>query len=229
MNLKDDGVIASILSIFTAFVWINVNPSVGAFYTVGVLFYLMPLLAKKKDWFVEIYRNNKTVLKGIFIALGALFLWVFISSILTQYLQPQLEIGFYDFFKNIRSETNVPVLSTDPVLKFLTYGISIPGIESFFFLSFMLMLLCRVFKVPLMWHNPKSRYFKMMLLICIIIAISASLFHVTARLVSSFAMILDFIFFFISALLVFRYRHLLEAMLFHALTNSLVLIIGGFQ
>lgn len=225
-SFRDEEILAGLILIITAFLWINVNPSVGAFYTVGSFFYLVPLLAKRKDWYVPFLTKKPSIPNGFLVGVGVLVAWMFISSYILGF-QQNTQIAFQDFFKTLSTYTNVPVLAQDPALRFLTWGVFIPIVESFVFLSFLLKYVASWFKVPVKWAKYGTKNFWSMIWVSLTVGVSGSMFHLTVRQVADVALVIDILFFTISALLVFRYKRLFEAMNLHILNNSGVLLLGG--
>lgn len=226
-NLNDEEILVAIIGVITAFIWINVSPSVGAFYTVAVMFYLVPVMSKRRDWIVQTLTNRPPILNGVIIAFAVLFVWIIASSFILDAAVPSTEITYNNFFEQLRLYTNIPVLSSDPIASFATYGIAIPIIESFIFLSFALSLFLKVFKMKLGWYPPGHPLFYKMLWIVALVGVTGSMFHLTIRQLADVALIVDGLFFAVSAFLVFRFKRLFEGMVFHILTNSGVLILGA--
>lgn len=227
-SLKDEEILVAIVGVITAFIWINVSPSVGSFYTVAVMFYLVPVFAKRKDWVVQTLTKRPPLVNGVVIALVILFVWVMASSFILDSLMPNTEVSFYNFFDNVRAHTNLPVLGSDATANFATYGIAIPIIESFIFISFVFMLAFKGLGLKqLNWYPPGHPLFWKMIWVCAIVGATGSLFHLTVRVLVDQLLFVDAMFFFISALLVFRFKRLFEGMLFHIFTNSGVLLLGA--
>jgi membrane protease YdiL (CAAX protease family) len=229
MELKDEEIIAVGLLIATSFIYINVSASIGTLYTLFSVFYLASIFARRKDWVVEIITKNTDLLKSLILSFASFIVWVCIASFMFVYVKPNMmsAIEFESLFSNIASYTQVPVISTDFMLKLIIYGILIPVIESLFFLSFVLKFWSRLLNVNIMWYNFRSPYFLKMLYVCALVGACGSLFHLAVRMSSDFALILDFLFFFISSLIVFRTKRLFEAINLHILNNSCVLLFGG--
>jgi len=223
--LRDEETLVSIIVILTAFLWINVNPQLGAFYTVATLFYFMPLIAKRKDFFVEIMTASQKIIKGVFIALAVLGIFLIASTTVLKFTGT--EVAMSDFFTHLNAQTQIPILSQNPSIRLATYGVAIPIIESLFFLSFVLTLAARAFRLRIQWHKFGTPSFWKMIIVCAVVGATGSLFHMTVRLMADTALLVDFIFFAGSALLVFKFRQLFEPILFHILVNSGVLILGG--
>jgi hypothetical protein len=225
-SLRDEEIIVGFVAILTAFVWLNVSQNVGSFYTVGVFFYLVPLLARRKDWVVPITTKKPSLKAGLAIGGVILGIWLVSASFIISGLT-QSAVSFESFFTRMSAYTQVPVLGNDPNMNFITFGNAIPVIETLIFLSFTLKLLLKVFKLDLRWQKIGGPGFMKMVWICIVIAAAGSLFHMTVRMMADTALFIDFGFFFISTLIVFRFGRLWEAMWFHILVNSGVILLGG--
>lgn len=226
MRLKDEEILVGIAAIAMAFIWINVQPAVGAFYSFGIMLYFVPLLARRKDYIVEIIDKKTKLIPSACIAAVLVVVWILGSSAILSY-GSQSEVALQDVFKNVRAHTNLPVLGDDDNANLATYGIAIPFVESLIFLSFVLMLCLKIFNVKLGWYGPKHPLFWKMVWVCAIVGVTGSLFHLTTRLMDDVALAVDFIFFFTSSVLVFRFKRLVEAVLYHMYVNTGVLLIGG--
>lgn len=230
MSLLDEEVLSGVLAIISAFAIINISPEVGTFYTFGVLFYLIPLLARRKDWIVEFITKRQNILKSMGVGLIALAVWIYASSFLITYVEPSIEsiVPGTAVFEALSRQTQVPILSQDPTVRLVVYGILIPIVESLFFLSFWMKFLSKkIFQLPqIRWYRVGTPQFWKMLWVCAVTGATGSLFHLTVRMASDYALLVDFLFFFCSSLLVFKFRRLTEATSFHAMVNSGILIFG---
>lgn len=228
MSLKDEELLVSIAAIATAFIWINVQPQVGSFYAFGVVLFLVPVLAKRKDYFVQFMDKHVKLPNVIIVAGAVLVAWVLASSFVLSY-STQSEVAFVDFFAKLQTHTNIPVLGNDQIANTATYGILIPVVETMIFLSFTLMVMLRIFNIKLQWYKRGSPNFYKMIWVCVMIGVIGSMFHWSTRLLDDVALAVDFVFFFASALLVFRFKRLIEAMAFHIFVNLGVMLalLGG--
>ncbi len=221
LNLRDEEIIVVAAFIFLLFTGININPQVGTYYSLGLLGYMAVLMARRKDWFLQIRKGKKSYFDAIPIAIAILVAWTALSSTVLTHT------AFGEFFSRLYTEANLPVLSNDPTMALVLYGTVVPVVETFMFLSFVLVFAAKLIKVPIRWHKPGSKNFLKMLAVCAVVGAIGSLFHITVRGMSDWALMVDFFFFAISALITFKYGQLLEGMWFHILTNSVVLIVGG--
>lgn len=221
MGLKEEEFLVGFIVLATAFLFINVNADVGTLYSIGAFLYLLPIVAKNRRYFIEVIKGtlgNRIFSILLFSFIGVL-VWALISSYLIQKLPT---FSLIDTFRFIKTQTNIPILSQDPTVRILTYGIIIPIVETFIFLSFGLLFWGKIFSYHLLW-NPRDLK---MWIVAGLVGITGSIFHITVRLASSSALAIDFLFFFISALLVIRFKELIQAMFFHIITNTAVLLVG---
>lgn len=220
-QLRDEEYLSFIVLIFLLFTGVNINPQVGMYYLGGFLAYFALLMARRRDWIIEIKRGNKSFFDAVPVAVAVLAAWGFLStSILTH-------TAFVDFFARLYTEANVPALSSDPTAALILFGVVVPIVESFMFLNFVLIYAAKLIKVNVSWPRFGTESFWKMLMVCAVVGAVGSLFHITVRGMSEWALLVDFLFFTISAVLVFKYKQLLEPMWFHILTNSAVLILGA--
>lgn len=233
MSLRDEEVLAAILAVISIFTIINISPEVGTFYSFGVMLYLFPLMAGSvgREWVVEFITKRQNLFKSLGISGVMLVVWVFISIMIIARIEPSTKMitPGVEVFAELSRYTQVPVLSQDPSVRFVIYGVFIPIVESLFFLSFWLMFLAKkVFRLPYVkWYRAGTPQFLKMLWVCALVGATGSLFHLTVRMAADFALFVDFLFFTISALLVFKYKRLFEATGLHVGINSGVLLLGG--
>jgi len=223
-------VIAGILLIVTTFVFLNVNKDVGTVYSIFSLIYFVTVMSKKG--FVPIIIKGQDITKSTFTAGALLVAWLVITSILTTYVQPNVALGTFslvnlEIFKQLHKFTQLPVLSDDPNIALGVWGVAIPVIEGVAFTSFMLLLYCKIAGIEFRWHSINSPQFIKMLIVCAMVGASGSVFHLSARMLNDWALLVDFIYFFISALVVFKFKRLLEVIELHVFINSLLILIGA--
>jgi len=226
MGFQDERLIAAGLSIATVFLYLNVSPEVGTPFAIMTLLYLISLGSSAFQK-IEIMRTPTKISEIVGVGLVALSGWVILSSFALQYLAPAFapqSVFSLDFFQALSAQTQIPILSADPFVRFLTYGVVIPIIETVFFLSFVLVFWAKALRQPLVF-SPRQ-----MLLVAVLVGATGSLFHLTVRIAQNYALFADFLFFFISALIVLKYREMSHAMVFHILNNSIVvytLLVAG--
>lgn len=224
--LKDEEFLAVGLVILTGFLYLNVSRDIGTFFSIAAVAYLTAVLSKRTDWFVQFIKRGRFESDAA-IGAGMVVVWLVLASFLLTYIKPVFTFSVIDTLQQLYLYTDIPVLSADPNVRFIVFGIAIPIIETTLFLSLVLMFWAKLAKVKIQWHPMQSPNFMKMLLVCALVGITASLFHMSARMMADFALIIDFVFFFLSSLIVFRFKELLGAGLFHVLTNSLILLVGG--
>lgn len=236
MNLRDEEIFAGILLFASLFAIINISPDVGVFYTFAVVIYFFLVLLKRRDWVIEFIVKNQNFTKSTLVSLVFFGGWLLFSSIIIPFFDPQVESMMPGamVFERLAKHTQIPVLSDDPYVRVAVFGIMIPIMESFLFLSFGIKLAAKALKLrEIRWYKLNSPQGKKMLWICAIIGVVASLFHMSVRLARDYALIVDVMFFFISSILVFytstfkpKKARLTEASLVHCFVNSGVLLLG---
>jgi len=242
-NLRQEEFVAMGMLIVMAFTWINVEPTVGAFYVAMTLIYFITV-GNRRFSEIELIVTRQDIGKAFIGAGVVLVAWVIASMWIWEQTGGQVSLGFTPeafstFFRQLALFTQVPVLADDPNIKFITFGINIPIIESLFFLSFVLLFWAKLLSVPVRWHSVNSPYFLKMLGVCVLVGVSGMLFHLTARSLNDIALGIDVLFFGVSALIVFASAsripliggdvkvNMFKGVVFHVMVNSLVLVVGG--
>lgn len=236
MNLRDEEILAGVLLFASMFAIINISPDVGIFYTFAVMIYFFSILTKRKDYIIEFIVKNQNYLKSLIVSLFVFGVWLVLSSLIIPFFDPQTEsmLPGTIVFERLAEQTQIPVLSEDPTVRFVVFGVMIPILETFLFLGFGIKLAAKALGLKrIKWYKLNTPQGQKMLWICAIIGVIASLFHMSVRLAKDYALIVDVMFFFISALLVFytstfktKRPRLFEGGLFHIFTNSGVLLLG---
>ena len=246
MKLQDEEILTAILGILSAFSIYNIDPSVGMFYTFAIIFYFVPLLTKRKDWLIEYLTPKLDLIKSIVVSAAVFAGWLITTTLIytafmsvptTESVIPQ------QVFAELSRTSYIPVLSDNPGVLFVVYGVFIPLAESMFFLSFILKFWSsKIFHLPeVRWYKPGTPQFWKMLWVCALVAACGSLFHMTARITKATLEVLpmpinlyidytltnDFFFFFVSSLVVFFRKRLFESSNFHIFVNIGVLLLGG--
>ncbi len=239
-GLGQEEMLAVALIIFFGFVAPNVDTTVGFYYITMPIVYLI-VVGSKPLKEIEILVQGQDLGRVAAASVAVLMAWIGLSMMVWQSTTGAVSFGFTPqniqaFFSQLSIFTNIPVLSNDPLLRFIIYGVAIPIAESMLFLSAVLLLWAKLLKVPIAWHGPTSPKFLMMLFVCLLVGISGSYFHLTARSLQDIPLLIDVLFFGISALGVFASTsripvvggdqkvNMSKMIGFHLLVNSFVLI-----
>lgn len=224
-SLRDEEVFLVIITAFMAFVSINFNSNLGLVYSVFSIIYAILVFSGKKNKVVQMLGRGEKFFESLMIAAVVTVSWVFIAKSALGILGT--EVSAFDFFAHLRTQTQLPFFSQDPIFGLIVYGFAIPIVESLFFFGVLLPFMSRdVFKLPIRWYKIGSANFFKVLWVCAIVGSIASIFHVTVRISSDQYLILDFIFFTLSAFMVFlsRSSSLLITTMMHILNNSGVIL-----
>lgn len=217
MNIRDEELITMSVIFIMGFLWINIDPSLGSWYSVFGMLYLITVWSGKARY-VEILTKNTKIIESIIFSCILAVAWVMLGNTVLQ----------QSLFATMKESSTIPVISGGLSMELLIYGILIPIVETMVFCSFAVVLWSMVVGLPLpiRWYNTKSPYFYKMLWVCILVGVSASLFHLQARMASDIALAIDALFFSLSTLVVFYRKRIAEAGIIHAIINSGV-VLGG--
>jgi len=224
------------LIIFGGFVAINVSTTLGIIYGFFVLAYFGQVLSPRIQA-IQIIAPRENIMLSLLAGVIFFAVWIFLSAYISGFFGTESLLDTAsNFLIKLRSETQIPVLSNDSNIIFLLYGIAIPVIESLFFLSVTLIFWSMALRTPVgSIDNPKDRRFYKIIVIAILVGIVGSLFHASVRLLSDEALIIDFLFFSISAFGVLMSKRLFRTsqismgamVFFHIFVNSMVFLFGG--
>lgn len=233
-GLNDEILIALGFVILSGFIAINVSTTVGLIYGIFAIAYFVQVAAPRVPE-VQVIAPRENFAKSAILGLVFFLVWIFLSAALTGYFHSEsLVSSAGDFLVKLKSETQIPVLSNDPMAVFVIYGQAIPIIESLMFLSVVLIFWVLAFKVqPDSISSYKDPRFKKLIVAAILVGVVGSLFHASVRVLSDFALVIDFLFFTMSALGVILTKKLfkleklsmLSMIVFHILVNTAVLLV----
>jgi len=222
MQLRDEELIGAGMLIIATFLYVNVSQLVGTLYAIFSLAYFVTVGDNLK-FGIELLRQPYNTVRALGLIAIVIGVWIIISSFAIGIIQPNLQVNILstEIFRVLALKSGFGVISAeDPLVKFLVWGIFIPVIESMFFLSFVLIFWAKALKVPIAW-NPRN---KNMWVVALMVGFTAEIFHLTTRMMDSYALVADFVFFFLSALIVFKYRQLFEGIIFHVIINSAIIL-----
>lgn len=203
--------------ILAGFVYVNVSSAVGTFLGMLTITYFVFVM---KGTGIRILSGRKDISKSALVAVIMFAAWFIVASQIGSYFGNSF--AAYDFgsvLKSIRASTNIPVLSADPNVSFIVYGIVIPIVETFGLIALPMIFFMKVFNYSLRFELKSWK----MHTIAVLTAMVSALYHITVRQSSNYALAVDTVFFLLSTYLVFRYAKLLPAMFLHVYVNSAVL------
>lgn len=229
-NVEDEVMVTIALIILSLFAYLSVSPEAGIVLFMMVMTYFVSLGSKNLRE-IEVLRNDKKsrdVLKIGGIILAATSIWIVVNSVIYGASRGEFSIYSPDMFKAVYLHSNIPILATDPVMIQTIWGFVFPIIESFFFLSVVLLFFNRIifgrWKVP---EKIDSRNIGKVFWVAMLVGATASLIHFQTRQAESWALLGDFVFFSLSSVVVYKTKQLLEAAGVHGIINNLVLLLGG--
>jgi hypothetical protein len=163
--------------------------------------------------------NRLSSLLEVGIATAAFFA---ISTAAIKIFAVQLPANFQSVISLLATAT--PVLAGNVVLTFIGWSVLIPIIETSFFNGRLLEGLTTVgekrFKTKINLRKIKINT----IIVIGVIAALFTLFHLTAKNMSSIPLLITFVFSVISSILVIRHQELKQAILFHILVNGLAVL-----
>lgn len=166
--------------------------------------------------------SNSTILLESAIGLG---IFIVISTVLVSTFSPQSVTGD-SILAQTQSifhllATSTPILQGNTLLTFIAWGILVPIIETSFFNARLLEGLSSYAEVVIDRKISLEKLTTPLMVVIGIIAALFTLFHLTAKGLSSIPLLITFIFSVISSILVIRHRQSKGAMYVHVATNSL--------
>lgn len=208
--------------VFTIFLWSNFDPVIASATFAMCVLYWIPISRGKG--LVPTFAGRQKAVQTLIIGIGVFVAWIFISGMILKTASGSTFSVFSgEVFSQMASLTQVPVLSDDPTMRILVYGVTIPIAETLFAFSFLLFGISALAKVSLKWNpNDPKMYW-----VVFIIAGLMAIFHFTVRRFSDVGLLVDFAFFALSGFLVFWRGQLAEAMLLHIANNTAVIISEG--
>ena len=228
-KLQDERIIVGALTIILTFIYLTIDAKLATIYSIFTILYGITIA--DKSWKeVQIIGYRLDMMRFFIVVSFSLAIFTIISAFILGILNPNMQNLYgLQLYKVLQTYTSFQLNPGYEAYKLIVYGIMVPVIESVFFLSFVLMFYAKLLKVrirnlPNSWskllQNPKVIW-----LACLVGA-TASIFHLQVRAKMSYALIVDFIFFTLSALLTIKYKQSLEAIGLHQAVNCLV-ILGG--
>lgn len=227
-RLEDERVMVGILGIILSFIYLTIDPKLATIYSIFTILYGITLA--DRSWKeVQILGRKFDIMQAFVIVAFTLAIFTIISAFILGMLNPEFKNSYgLQLYQKLQVYSNFPMVRYEEY-RLIVYGILIPIIESMFFLSFVLIFFAKLLKVRIR-NLPNSwsrllQHGKAIWLACLVGA-TASIFHLQVRTKFSYALVVDFIFFTLSALIILRYKHMLEAIGLHQAVNTLI-ILGG--
>lgn len=222
VNLNSSREVAFIVMAVFLFFATNFSPPLlGVIYVLMIFAYAFVLENVFPEFPISIGKSKVEKI-ALFVMIGIAG-WLFLSSIIfnyfgvaTQISQPESIIGI------LAASTTPPIITENSFIYLFVFGFIIPIAETLFFLGFILPYVDKK-----MTHRNK---YVDWLMAAIVTGAIVSLWHYTAHTFQDMALIADFIFFFISSLIVLEQRDLKIATFLHIIANSLIIMktIGWF-
>jgi membrane protease YdiL (CAAX protease family) len=157
--------------------------------------------------------------------LAGLGLFLVFSTFLVKFISPQsLSGGIINETQSIFQllSTSTPILQGSKILTFVGWGVLVPIIETSFFNGRLLEGLATYAEAITGKKIPLSLAKISLGLVMVIFVVAAlfTLFHITAKGISSIPLLITFVFSIISSVMVIRHRQLKGAILMHIVTNG---------
>lgn len=180
----------------------------------------------KSDNFISfpLWRRATSSAKIMIEAAAAFGAFLFISTVLLGVFSPQSLIGS-GVFGSAQSifqllATSTPVLQGSKILTFISWGILVPIIETTFFNGRLLEGITTYAEDVVGKKISLKKISGTLLFIMVIVASLFTLFHITAKGITTIPLLITFIFSILSSLLVVRQQELSGAITLHIATNS---------
>jgi hypothetical protein len=207
-GLNDEKMITIGILISTAFIYLNVNPQVGVAYSIFALVYALVLFSRDSLFKpVQLIAPGQDLIMMCIAGFVVFAGYAFLMSSISPVLNAGSAVGIEGFIRFVQAETNIPVLTSDLLIREAIWGLAIPWIEGMLFLGVVLVFYANLIKTGVRFE--KKNLFKIVW-VCALVGVTAAMFHISvsqidpARSVNfEFALITDFVFFSIMAMAVF--------------------------
>lgn len=219
---RDEKILIIGTLLLLGFVYLSISSDVGNLLHILVAVYGFIVLYQKRP-----FQFIKKIDRNSFLTIGASFIgWAVLSFILAKVFYPSADINsIQDLASIIMTHTNLPVLSNNPLVILLIWGVVFPAVETMGlvagFMVFWSAILHINLKEKFNIKNQKHWF------LAVLVGVCCSLYHLIVRQGESFALFSDFIFFGLSVILSMRKKQLFEAFGLHGIINSVVLMFGG--
>ncbi len=221
-RLSDEKTLLKVVFIFSLFTIIVISSTVGlALMGFGLLY--MILIYGEKNSVFEFSRGGKYDWGKTFgFALILTFTFMVgsagIFSVVNQ--QPFNLMSTIDL---LSSPNRVPITIDNPIIRILIWGITIPVLESLFFLGVIGKQLANFLKVKGL--DLKNGRAINTLIVILMVGASATVFHLAADVTTETALMVDFLFFSFSMAIVLKLQELKQATAVHGIINTFKMIL----
>ena len=214
-SLSDEKTLLKVVFIFSLFTIIVISSTVGLALMGFGLLYMILIYGEKNSVFEFSkgrYDWGKTFGFGLILTFGFMVGSAGIFSVISQ--QP------FDMFSTIKllsSQSGVPITIDNPIVRLLIWGITIPVLESLFFLGVIGKQLANFLKVKGL--DLKNGRAINTLIVILMVGASATVFHLAADVTTETALFVDFLFFSFSMAIVLKLDELKQATALHGIIN----------
>jgi hypothetical protein len=233
-GLQDEKLLTSLIIVFSLGLMITkyyTTQEVGMTFTFFAVLYLISIVTNMpRIQVLRILNLPESLLTSAAFYAGFITVVFFLTSI----MMPSSIFSVAFLKENVFSASNFEALSASSLTAWnkLKIGLVVPIVESMFFLSFILTLYAKIFKVNIMAvpATIKGLLQVNVLWACGLTGMTASLFHLYVRsiaisspLLFNYQMIVDAAFFAMSALLAVYRKQLLEPIGIHMFHNLVIM------
>lgn len=226
LDLKQEDTYFKLMAVLLLFLLVAFDTDLAMIY---LLIMIGDWMWKQSDNFISFPLSSRrpqySSLQVYLESLAALGIFLVTASLLVKVFSPQaiaggLVGGTQSIFQLLATTT--PILKGNTFFTWVGWGIAVPIIETSFFNCRLLEGLSTYAeylvnkKIPL----TLSKISVPLIVVVMVVASLFTLFHITAKGISSIPLLITFLFSIISSVLVIRHRELKGAVLMHMATNS---------
>jgi len=225
VNLEMSTKVAFILIFVFLFLSTNFSPpELGTLYAFFVAVYFIAMIVDILPEYPISKTHTPDLMKIAPIMVFSLFLWVFLSGALMNYFGTAVKMEsisslFGGVLDTLASQTTPPVLVENSCIYLFVFGFLIPIAESMIFLGALLPFVNKIFVL-----RATSNPYVKMIIVSTVVASVVALWHLTSHMYMDQALISDFLFFFISSVIVLYQKDLKAAIGLHIGTNTMVIL-----
>jgi len=214
-----------ILITFILFLLINFNLEIGIIYGfmafIGWQYYNEAVRGNFDA--VPIERPGTDRMASLVVAAGVYIAFIFLASFITTRVDPNAILEFDSNFAYISflvavSFSATPILSGSKFLRHVVWGVLIPIIETKTFFRSVFQWAVHFFRLKF----PTNIFSSTALIVSSAIGFAFALFHILAKgITSNSALLVTFLFGFVSVEMVIFFKQALEAIFLHIITNTI--------
>jgi hypothetical protein len=221
-GLKDEYILILGILFISAFIYLSVSKDVGNIFTILTAGYGFIVLFSKRP-FQFIREFNSESVKYILFSFA---IWCVISLCLAKFFFPDDAVtDLVSLFRTIYLHADIPILIDVKIVVQFIWGIMFPVVESIGLLCLAMVIISPFVKVDL--HGGFSLKQSNHWYFVILVGLACMGMHIVTRQGSGVALLSDFIFFSLSAVISLKRKQLAEAFGLHGLVNNIVLLVGG--